>query len=163
MQRMILAALFVSFSATLVWGEDAPAVKKPEGEAARGKGPGRPDFAEIIKKFDKDGDGKLNDEEKAAAREAMAGKGRPGAGGPGRPDFAEIIKKFDKDGDGKLNDEEKAAAREAMAGKGRPGGAGAPSREELMKKFDKDGDGKLSEEERAAAKAAFQARGKKPE
>lgn len=158
MHRMILAALFVSCSTALAWGEDAPDVKKPEGAAARGKG--RPDMAEIIKKFDKDGDGKLSDEEKTAAREAMAGKGRPGGPGAGRPDFAEIIKKFDKDGDGKLSDEEKAAAREAMAGKGRPGG---PSREELMKKFDKDGDGKLSEEERAAAKAAFQARGKKPE
>jgi Ca2+-binding EF-hand superfamily protein len=52
---------------------------------------------EILEKYDKDGDGKLNEAEMKAFREARQ---------------AEMIKKYDKDGDGKLNDEEKKAARE---------------------------------------------------
>jgi len=66
-------------------------------------------MAEIIKRFDKDGDGKLSDEEKAAARKAMQDRQRAGS-----DRMAEFIKKFDKDGDGKLSDEEKAAARKAF-------------------------------------------------
>ena len=76
---------------------------------------------EVIAKFDKDGDGKLNEEERKAAREAAGD----------RPDGAkmeehkkEAIAKFDKDGDGKLNEEERKAAREAMGG--RPGGPKRP-------------------------------------
>jgi Ca2+-binding EF-hand superfamily protein len=75
---------------------------------------------EVIEKFDKDGDGKLNETEMKAAREAHQ---------------AEMIKKFDKDGDGKLSPEELKAAGEAR-------------RAEMIKKFDKDGDGKLSDDEK---------------
>jgi len=60
---------------------------------------------EIIEKFDTDGDGKLNQEERKAARAARKQM---------------MLEKFDKDGDGTLNDDEKAAMREAM--KDRPGG-----------------------------------------
>ena len=100
----------------------------------------------LLEKFDKDGDGKLSDEEKAAARKAMEASRR-----------AEMLKKFDKDGDGKLSDEEKAAARKAM--EERRGGKGAPTdrRAAMLKKFDKDGDGKLSDEEKAAARKAMEA------
>jgi uncharacterized membrane protein len=86
------------------------------------KGPPPP---EMLKKFDKDGDGKLSDEERKAMREAMQERNK------------EKFKKFDKDGDGKLSDEERKAMREAH-------------KAEWIKKFDKDGDGKLSEEERKA-------------
>jgi Ca2+-binding EF-hand superfamily protein len=81
---------------------------------------------EILKKFDKDGDGQLNKEEKAAAKK-------------------EMIKRFDTNNDGKLDENEKKAMREKAKGK----------RDEILKKFDKDGDGKLSDEEKAAAKAEF--------
>ncbi|WP_425617100.1 hypothetical protein NA78x_000770 [Anatilimnocola sp. NA78] len=122
-----------------------PAGKGPQGKGGRPgakRGPGGPGGeamrAEMLKRFDKDGDGQLNEEEKAAAIAAMkerggrpGGPGGPGAkrgpGGPGGGNFAELMKKFDKDGDGKLSDEEKAAAREAMPKGGpgrRPGGAG---------------------------------------
>ena len=146
----------------------------------------RPNREEIIKKFDKDGDGKLNEDERAEARKAWQARS-----GGGR--WAEIIKKYDKDGDGKLSDEEKAeakkarraragdrraefmkkhdtdgdgqlsdeeqaAARKAMAER-RGGGEGRGGRRaEIIKKFDKDGDGKLSDEERAEARKAWQAR-----
>jgi len=54
--------------------------------------------AAFLKEFDKDGDGKLSQEEKTAMHEARKQK---------------MLKEFDKDGDGKLNDEEKKAMQEA--------------------------------------------------
>jgi Ca2+-binding EF-hand superfamily protein len=59
-------------------------------------------FKQLIERFDKDKDGKLNAEERAAA--AAAGKARK----------AEILKRFDKDKDGKLNAEERKALVKAM-------------------------------------------------
>ena len=113
---------------------------KPEKEGKKPGGPeGRPSREEIIKKFDKDGDGKLNDEEKAEIRKKMAERS---GGGRKLPPF--LMKKFDKDGDGELNDEEKAEARKTMEAR----------RKEMIEKFDKDGDGKLNDEERKAAMAA---------
>ena len=113
---------------------------KPEKD---GKNPGykesRPSREEIIKKFDKDGDGKLNDEEKAELRKKMAVRS---GGGRKLPPF--LMKKFDKDANGKLSDEEKAEARKAMEAR----------RKEMIGKFDKDGDGKLNEEERKVAMAS---------
>ena len=102
---------------------------KPE-KGSKGDRSGRPSREEMMKKFDKDGDGKLSDDEKAEIRKAMANRKPP----------ARILEKFDKDGDGKLSDDEKAEIRK-----------------EMMAKFDKDGDGKLSPDER---KAAMQARSK---
>jgi hypothetical protein len=54
---------------------------------------------EIMEKFDKDGDGKLNKEEKIAMREERNKK---------------ALEHFDQDRDGKLSDEEKAKMKEAM-------------------------------------------------
>lgn len=59
----------------------------------------------LLEKFDKDGDGKLSEEERAAAKAAFQEK---------HPDAKEkVLAHFDKDGDGKLNDEERAAAKAA--------------------------------------------------
>ena len=106
--------------------------------------PDRPSRADLLKKFDKDGDGKLNKEEQAALREEFSKNrdqgGRPSRGGGDRKPPPQILEKFDKDGDGKLSKEEQGAMREEFAKR----------RAEAMKKFDKDGDGKLNEEERAA-------------
>ena len=98
--------------------------------AEEGKGPRPPHKLppEVIAKFDKDGDGKLNDDEKAEAKAAL-----------GEREAArkkEMLEKFDADKDGKLNDDEKAAMREEV-------------KKKILEKFDKDGDGKLNEEERA--------------
>jgi len=76
---------------------------------------------EVIAKFDKDGDGKLNDDEKAEAKATHK---------------KEMLEKFDADKDGKLNDDEKAAMREEV-------------KKKMLEKFDKDGDGKINEDERA--------------
>ena len=74
--------------------------------------------ARLIKHFDKDGDGKLSDEEKAEMQRFIEErrKNRPHAGKEGkRPSREDIIKKYDKDEDGKLSDEEKKAMQEDMA------------------------------------------------
>ena len=61
--------------------------------------------ADAIKEFDKDGDGKLNEEERKAMMEANRAR---------MEEFRKAREKeFDKDGDGKLNDEERKAMREA--------------------------------------------------
>ena len=52
-----------------------------------------------LKKFDKDGDGKLNDEEKAAWKAAREAEKKA------------MLEKYDTDKDGKLSDEEKAAMK----------------------------------------------------
>ena len=63
----------------------------------------------MIKRFDKDGDGELNKEERRAAAIASekASAERKKA----------YIEKFDKDGDGKLSKEEARAGEEAMEGR----------------------------------------------
>ena len=120
--------LATAFSLCLALGlcADEPA-EKPAGKSGEHKdGPGGFMREEMVKKFDKDGDGKLSDEEKAAAKTEMEAK------------RAEMHKEFDKDGDGKLSDDERKAMHEAY----------------MLKKFDKNGDGKLSDEEKATAEAA---------
>ena len=104
--------------------------------AEEGKGPRKPHKIppEILEKFDADKDGKLDEEERKAAKAArgdMEAKFRQ-----------EMLEKFDVDGDGKLNDEEKAAMREGV-------------KKKMLEKFDKDGDGELSEEERAEMRKAM--------
>jgi Ca2+-binding EF-hand superfamily protein len=99
----------------------------------------------MLKEFDKDGDGKLNDDERTAMREAM------------RARFEEARKKeiaeFDKDKDGKLNEEERKAANEAREAK----------RKALVEKYDADKDGKLSREEiQTAVKAGEEVRFLRP-
>ena len=96
MKFLSLAAAFSLFLALNVRAEEpaAPAGgegKKPEagGEAKKGEHH-RPTKEEMLKKFDKDGDGKLNDEEKAAMEAAIAkhkeGKGKGKGKGEGKPE-----------------------------------------------------------------------------
>ena len=118
--------------------------------------------AEMLKKFDKDGDGKLSDEEKSTLRAEM--QNRRG-GGRDRKQWTpeqrdEMLKKFDKDGDGKLSDEERTTLRAEIQNRrgGRDRKQWTPEqRDEMLKKFDTDGDGKLSQEERDTAREAMKA------
>jgi hypothetical protein len=86
-------------------------------------GPARKD---LIQKFDKNGDGKLDDAERAdmkAAFEARRGERHK-----------EALARYDTNKDGKLDDAERAAMRDARLA-------------ERFKAMDKNGDGKLSLDE----------------
>ena len=92
----------------------------------------------ILRRFDKDRDGRLNPQERAAARQARQGRGRgddsmrssnrrPGGRGtigsrflPAGPDRtrvdqSELVRQFDRDGDGKLNSKERSTALLALS------------------------------------------------
>ncbi len=141
MHKICFAAMLAIVSVTSPALAEEPA--KPVADQAK---PAAQEFparmnigAEALKQFDKDGDGKLNDQERAAMMEA-------------RKEQMERLrlareKEFDKDGDGKLNDQERAAMMEAF--KQRNPDA-AQRMQEMIKRFDKDGDGKLNDEERKA-------------
>ena len=111
-----------------------------EGRAAvwkegSGEGAGR---KKMIKQFDKDGDGRLNDAEWAEAQKTREMLEKKGGAGKFRE---QALKKFDKDGDGQLNDAERAEAEKFRAAQ--------------VKKFDADGDGKLNEAERQNSRKAL--------
>lgn len=126
MKTLCATALTVLMMSAMLIAQDAPKGDRPppppEGFPRRMNMP-----AEVLKKYDKDGDGKLSQEEREAMRkdrqaefEANRAKQR-----------AEFEKRFDKDGDGKLNAEEEAAMREEMnafrrQGPGGPGGRRGP-------------------------------------
>jgi EF hand len=79
--------------------------------------------AEILQKFDANHDGKLDDSEKAAMREAMKAKFEARK--------QEMLQRFDTNKDGKLDDAERAAMKDAMAA-------------ERFAKLDTDGNGSIS-------------------
>jgi Ca2+-binding EF-hand superfamily protein len=126
--KLITLGLLLGTCGLAVAEDKAPHPERPKREIP----------PEVIKKFDKDGDGKLSDEEHKAAREERKAMGDKR--------HEEMIKKFDKDGDGKLSDEERKAAREERQAQEEQRKA------EMIKKYDKDGDGKLSDEETKAAR-----------
>lgn len=87
-------------------GFGAPANGAGEGNKSRSRDA-------RMKRFDRNGDGKLSDDEKAEAqKELKAKKGERPAG-----KLTEAMKKFDADDDGKLSDEEKAAAKKDLVEK----------------------------------------------
>lgn len=95
-----------------------------------------------MKQFDANGDGELDETERAAMLEKFGGgRGGPGsgtnqsgarrpreggdAGVPGTaPSREENLKKFDTNGDGKLDDAERAAMLEQSGGRSRPASGG---------------------------------------
>ncbi|MEC8337655.1 MAG: EF-hand domain-containing protein [Planctomycetota bacterium] len=87
----------------------------------------------LLEKFDANGDGQLDREERNTARKAR------------------ILKKFDADGDGKLDNTEKDRARAAREKFQQQHGGNQVKRKEMLERFDADGDGKLSNEERKKA------------
>jgi len=89
----------------------------------------RPISAALIKEFDKDGDGKLSDQERAEMRRVLRERREARQ--------KELLRRFDADGDGKLSDEERKTALETI-------------RKEMLAKYDANGNGRLDPEERAA-------------
>lgn len=104
--------------------------EKPEGKRHHPLPPA------VLEKFDADKDGKLDEEERKAAHEAMKAKREEAR--------KKMLEEFDANDDGKLDEAERKAAHEAMKAK----------RAALVEKYDSDGDGKLSREEIKAARDA---------
>ncbi|MBK7404592.1 MAG: EF-hand domain-containing protein [Phycisphaerales bacterium] len=99
--------------------------------------------AEAVKRFDKDGDGKLDDEERAAMRAEFEKRG-----GEVRQ---LMVRRFDADGDGQLNEQEMDVARKEIRE------VRQQIRDRIVPEYDLDGDGELSDSEREAARPAFEA------
>jgi Ca2+-binding EF-hand superfamily protein len=152
----ILSMAIVGLVAGVSWADPE---KKRDGKGRDGEM-----RKKMIEKFDADGDGKLNEEERGKAKAAMKkrrgerpegtkrGEGRkPGERGLGHhgPHHAEfhkkMLEKYDADKDGKLSKEERGEAKEEMKKHMQE------MRAKRIKRFDADGDGKLNEEERAKA------------
>jgi len=139
---MILAALAIGL------GSDALAQRRGGDDARRQKR----EIPEQLKRFDANGDGTLDEDERKAVREWIdarqrkrgergrrgrrGGEGTPPQrgrrrGGDGTPperrgrgtgELPERLKPFDKNGDGKLDEAERKAVREAIGKRRRRGG-----------------------------------------
>jgi Ca2+-binding EF-hand superfamily protein len=142
----LLSATLITGSA-LAQAEMAPPQEKTA--PAEGGAMKHPKRQELLKKYDKNGDGRLDDDELAAARTEMRKAGGDGTMKGERQ--KKMLKEFDKDGDGKLNDAERAQAEKAIEQFRQNG---EKRRAEMIKRFDKDGDGELNEAERAEAEKA---------
>ena len=89
--------------------------QRPDREAKR---------QQILERFDLDGDGKLNQQEREALR-AARGKHSQNGERAQRPTREQMIQRFDTDGDGKLNETERQAMRQvAQQRRGSRGRAG---------------------------------------
>lgn len=110
---------------------------------------------QLMKRFDKNGDGRLDAEERKAAIEAMKDKVAD-LEDLRRKHVEDIMKRFDKDGDGKLDKAEMAEfleeQRKMFDEQRRRMGPRKHFKlpKEVLAKYDKDGDGKLNAEERRA-------------
>jgi len=150
-----------------------PSQSSASGTSSGSSEKGRALYAELRKKFDKNGDGDLDETERAAMGvevEKMRaagtlpegfGRGRTrGRGGPGSERYAELRKKYDKNGDGELDASERASMQASGEGFGGRGGSGGGSGSErfqaMIKRFDADGDGQLDDTEKAAMRAEFE-------
>ena len=104
---------------------------------------------DLMRKYDRDGDGRLNDSEKRAAKEAYrqealkrAARNKEAAKKKMEEDRArKEVQKFDKNKDGRLDATESAALNEYRAKRKR-------LMDEYLKKYDTNGDGQVSVEER---------------
>jgi len=166
----LAAAALLTGSLGVLQAEKAKSTDAKPAKAKAAKKSDRPSQrAAFIKRFDKDGDGKLNEAERKAAGAArkaqgarqsdrVSDKARPNSGGrEGYAAAAKRIKEAVKAG--KITEaqgKERLAAYRKRMGEGRgDSGRSRQTREELMKRYDKNKDGKLDEDERAALRKAM--------
>jgi hypothetical protein len=97
--------------------------------------------AALLKRYDTNHDGKLDEDELAAAHETMLKSGLGGGAGERVGKVrALLLKRFDQNGDGRLDKTERAKMRSYF-----------------LARFDKDGDGWLDDAERAAMREELKA------
>lgn len=95
--------------------------------------------AKLLERFDANGDGQLDESERATAKAAFEAKRAERK--------QQVLEKFDTNGDGRLSDGEKATAKEAAKAK-------------VKEHFDANGDGTLDAAERRARRRAMRHRGR---
>jgi Ca2+-binding EF-hand superfamily protein len=106
--------------------------------------------ADILKRFDKNGDGKLDEDEAAEAHEVMLREQRDQritvVSTPAGKDFqAQMLQMFDKNHDGRLDEDERAEMQQYLRERGAQDFAGMKM--VLLREFDKNGDGKIDDTE----------------
>lgn len=115
------------------------------------KGKGR-----LLERYDANKDGKLDEAEKAKAKEEFVKRAGPREGRKLSPEVeGRLLEKFDANKNGKLDDDEKAKAREEHMKHRTERGKAGEGRDKLMSKYDANGDGKLDEAEKAKAREEF--------
>lgn len=125
------SVLLIGLLATSLHAVDAP----PSATPAKPQPAVRPAFSEeVLKTYDKDGDGKLND----AELRAMLIARREKAAAARREKLEQETKEFDTDGDGKLSEAEVEAMRAKQVER---------IKAAVNAKYDADGDGKLNDAE----------------
>ena len=106
---------------------------------------------ELLQRYDKNGDGRIDDDERAEAKEVMMKEqidrqmGRATLPGGLEQFRAQALELFDKNRDGRLDDSEKAAAQKLVAVRDEA----AINAALLAKRFDKNGDGMIDAGEQA--------------
>lgn len=129
----------------------APAASPAASAAAPAKPMSRTE--EILRRFDKNGDGKLDDDEKADAHEAMLqeqmAKGANPASVRGLDAYQALgLEVFDRNRDGRIDEDERRDAFAFVQIR-----TDASIRESILKRFDKNQDGLLDDSERVASQA----------
>lgn len=124
--QLIAATITATFITTMIVSADNKAKDK--------KAPPK----HMLDKFDKDGDGTLNESERNELKQAMSERREAIK--------AKILKRFDSDQDGRLSPEEKKAAAPIIAEERKKIKAA------VLEQFDKNDDGKLSMGERQGAR-----------
>ena len=160
---LVATVLLLSAPAT-GFGQDAPTESAEAAPARKGKGGLRNllDKAgdrlreEAMKRFDKDGDGKLDDDERAEAMDALKKKGADV-----QAQFRQmLLRRFDADKSGTLDETERKTALDEVMKQLEQNGPMVKNTVLGMVKnrFDADGDGALSPEELATAREELTAR-----
>lgn len=111
---------------------------------------------ELLKRYDRNGDGKLDDDERAEAKEAMMQTqidqqmARAAAVPGGVERFrTQALALFDRNKDGRLDEDERAEAQRLAEVRQDPGA----SLDDFAKSFDRNTDGKIDAEERTQLEA----------
>lgn len=147
---LLLAATLFLGTGLLAADEPKTAAPAPAPAPAMMK-PARAD--ELLKRFDTNHDGKLDEDEVAAAHEAMLKEqmdrqAKIAAAPAGAELRQKMLEQFDRNHDGRLDDDERAEMRKYGEEHGL--GPDGEVRAELLKRFDQNADGKLDDTERTA-------------
>jgi Ca2+-binding EF-hand superfamily protein len=160
MKRLITQTVLVIATAAISLGVNPSAVRAQAD---------RPQYQELLKRFDRDGDGRLNEQERQLMRQEV--QKRSSQNNANRPSREEVIKRYDKNGDGRLDAQELAALRAQIA-KTRDGAGNRPSNDNrregtnnrgLIERFDTNKNGRLDPDEQQKAREAMQRRQGNPQ